>query len=356
MREVSRFRKIAVLLCICFMLAALYGCGESRVNLSKNMLVANETDVAVLSISMDVDDGSLDSPIELLDSPLAPNEVRAVTFSVPKKQAQKGNWSVLAITEDGEEFSSAFEIGEFNPHGDSVNITCFGVFWNEDREHYSVSVYLNGGEADYGISASSGVINATDNDEPDDDDGGDYSSDDPDDNNDGVSSEIPFILMDKDDLYYRQNGGDDPMSLHFADGGVYINSDALNTWCECSVDGSTITLVKGSDDVAPMEWFESRDLCTLVDDSGNIYTINDSEGQELVTNNFYFMDADYDSANFFFRPDGTLEVENEGTQGSYTYEVEGLKVYLYIEGETLEFGIVNKRVLIDDDGNVLFRL
>ncbi len=354
MRKVSKFRKIAVLLCICFLLTGLYGCGESRVNLSKNMLIANDTDVTVLSITMDVDDNSLDSPIELLESPLAPKEVRSISFSVPQKQAKKGNWSVLAITEDGEDFSSSFEIGEFNPHGDSADISCFSVFWNDEGEHYSVRVYMNGSEADDGIFASYGEHNAPDDDEADDED---ESTDYTDDNNVGVSSEIPFILMDKDGLYYHQVDGDDPLSLKFADGGVYINSDSINTWCECDIEGNTITLLKGSDDVAPMEWFKSRDLCTLVDDNGNVYTIDDSEGQELVENNFYYMDADYDSANFFFRLDGTLEVENgEGETGSYTYEVDGVKVYMFIEGETLEFEIVNRRVLIDTDGNVLFRL
>lgn len=355
MKKVSKFRKIVVLLCICFLFTGLYGCGDSRVNLSKNMVVANETDTTVISITMDVDDNSLDSPIKLLDSPLAPYEARAISFSVPKKQAQKGNWSVLAITEDGEDLSSAFEIGEFNPHGDSADISCFSVFWNDEREHYSIRVYFGGSEADDGIYASNGDYNNTpDDDELDDvDDSTDYT----DDNNVGVSFEIPFILMDKDGLYYHQVDGDDPLSLKFADGGVYINSDSINTWCECDVDGNTITLLKGSDDVAPMEWFKSKDLCTLVDDSGNIYTIDDSEGQELVINNFYYMDADYDSANFFFRLDGTLEVENdEGETGSYTYEVDGVKVYMFIEGETLEFEIVNKRTLRDDDGNVLFRL
>lgn len=353
MKKITIFRKIMVLSCICF-LFTLFGCGESRVNLSKNMLVTNETDVTVISITMDVDDNSLDSPIELLDSPLSPNETRAITFSVPQKQAQKGTWSVLAITEDGEDLSSDFEIGEFNPHGDSADISCFSVIWNEEREHYSIKVYLNGSEADYGIYATDGEKNAPEGDEPDDeDDGTDYT----DDNNDGVSTEIPFILMDKDGLYYHQVDGDDPLSLKFADEGVYINSDAINTWCECEIGGNTITLIKGSDDVAPMEWFEIQDLCTLVDDSGNIYAIDDSEGRELVINNFYFMDADYDSANFFFRPDGTVEVENdEGVQGSYTYEVDGTDLFIYIEGETLEFEIINKRILADDDGNVLFRL
>ncbi len=353
MKRVSMFRKIMVLSSLFLLLTFFYGCGNKRVNLSKNMLVANETDVNVISIIMDVDDNSLDSPIELLESPLAPNEVREITFSVPQKQAQKGNWSVLAITEDGEEFSSAFEIGEFNPHGDSADISCFSVFWNDEREHYSVSVYMNGFEADYGISASSGVINVPDNGEPDDED---YSYDNIGDNTDGLSSGIPFILMDKDDLYYHQEGGGDPLRLHFADGGVYINSNAINTWCECEIDGNTITLIKGSDDVAPMEWFESQDLCTLVDDSGNIYAIEDSDGRELVINNFYFLDADYDSASFFFRPDGTVEVDNgQGTYASYTYEVDGFSLYLYIEGETLEFEIINRRILVDDDGNVLFR-
>ncbi len=354
MRKVSSLKKIAVLSCICMLLTMLYGCGESRVNLSKNMLVANETDVDVLSITMDVDDNSLDSPIELLDSPLAPNEARAITFSVPQKQAKKGTWSVLAITEDGEEFSSAFEIGEFNPHGDSADISCFSVFWNDEKEHYSVKVYLNGSEEDDGIYASDGEYNASDNHEPDDEDD---STDNTDDNDDGVSTQIPFILMDKDGLYYHQIDGDDPLSLKFADEGVYINSDAINTWCKCDIGGNTITLIKGSDDVAPMEWFEIQDLCTLVDDSGNIYAIDDSEGQELVINNFYFMDADYDSANFFFRPDGTVEVENDqGVQGSYTYEVDGYDLYIYIEGETFEFKIINKRILQGDDGTLLFRL
>jgi hypothetical protein len=52
-----------------------------------------------------------------------------------------------------------------------------------------------------------------------------------------------------------------------------------------------------------------------------------------------------------------VEVDNaEGVQGSYTYEVDGIILYIYIEGETFELEIVNKRLLIDDDGNILFRL
>ncbi len=349
MKKGKIFKKIMALVCAAVMLMGLAACGEKRVNLSKNMLVANQSDVTVDSINLDVVDGSLESPIKLLDSPLVPGEARAITFSVPEKQAKNGEWKVWCETVDGES-SNPFEFGEFNPHGEGSDISCFGVSWNEDRGSYIVTIYNSGSEADEGIYEPGKEPADTGTDDAD----SEYSSTTPEEDFDWDIA----MLEDNKDINFLNE--DKSLSLHFFEGNiVFVNDKGIGSY-EYGIDGKTIAIEKDEDNALdpPVQLLTVLDLCTLEDEQGNTYTVEDSEGEELVMNWTYYRDADGESEGISLRADGSVEVGNDdGDKETGIYKVEYNMLTLNFDGyDPVELKIYNKRILIQDDDTVFFRL
>jgi len=351
MKEGKIFKKIVLIVCAAVMLMGLAACGEKRVNLSKNMLVANQSDVTVDSINLDVVDGSLESPIMLLDSPLTPGEARAITFSVPEKQAKSGEWIVWCETLDGES-SNPFEFGEFNPHGEGSDISCFGVSWNEDRGSYIVTIYNSGSEAYEGIYEPGKEPADTDTDEAD----SEYSSAAYEDSED-FDWDIS-MLEENEDIYFLNE--DQSLSMHFFEGNiVFVDDKGIGSY-EYDIDGKTITIGKDEDNAfdPPVQSLTVLDLCTLEDEQGNTYKIEDSEGEELVMNWPYYREADGEAEGISLRVDGSVEIgDDDGDKEEGIYKVEDNILTLNFDGyDPVEFKIYNQRILIQDDDTVFFRL
>lgn len=113
------------------------GCGEKRVSMSKSLYVVNNTDTTLVSLRLNVEDNPLDKDIEVLEEPIEPYGYRELIISLPEKQAKNGEWTVLPITEKGEEYSTKFEFGDLNPHGDSPAGFYIQWFGDEESGHYS---------------------------------------------------------------------------------------------------------------------------------------------------------------------------------------------------------------------------
>lgn len=109
--------------------------------MSKTLYVINETDTTLTSLLLDVEGKPLDKPIEVLSGPVKAGGVQKVVISLPEKQAKKEEWTVLAITEKGAEYSKPFTVSDMNPHGDNP-VKGFYVKWFETESggHYSVGV------------------------------------------------------------------------------------------------------------------------------------------------------------------------------------------------------------------------
>ncbi len=352
MKKGKILKKIVSIVCAVVMLMGLAACGEKRVNLSKNMLVANQSDVTVNSINLDVVDGSLESPIKLLDSPLTPGEARAITFSVPEKQAKSGEWKVWCETVDGES-SNPFEFGEFNPHGEGSDISCFGVSWNEDRGSYIVTIYNSGSEANEGIYEPCEELADTGTADSD----SEYTSTAADRDSEDFDWDIAMLEDNKDINFLNE---DKSLLLHFFEGNiVFVDDKGIGSY-EYDINEKTIIIEKDEDNALdpPVQLLTVLDLCTLEDEQGNTYRIEDSEGEELVMNWPYYRDADGETEGISLRADGSVEVGNDdGDRETGIYKVEDNVLTLNFDGyDPVEFKIYNKRILIQDDDTVFFRL
>lgn len=132
-------KNIGIFCCVAIVLSLFSACGEKRKGMSKALYIINDTDVTVTSLLLDVEKKPLDVPIELLDYSLVPGSYQEVIISLPEKQAKNGEWTALAITEEGAEHSKPFAVGDMNPHGDRP-VQGFYVTWFGDgsQGHYSV--------------------------------------------------------------------------------------------------------------------------------------------------------------------------------------------------------------------------
>lgn len=169
----------------------------------------------------------------------------------------------------------------------------------------------------------------------------------------------PAIITKGDTAYVKQDSGD--VALDFADGYVTIVHDSFVSGRDYEVynDRISIKLDKEGSDYAfivPLQSMEIVDLCTLKDQDGNIYAIADSQGQELVTRNFYYLNDDVNAPAYIFYDDGTVNLEADGKEAvSGTYKVEDTTVSIDIEGGPVNFEIINKRVLKAEDGAIYYR-
>jgi len=191
----------------------------------------------------------------------------------------------------------------------------------------------------------------------------------PDDSADGSVYSAPAgtpLILTGSDTYYEMLDGGLEMTLGFRDGGVtiFVSDTGLISAREYEIGDGCIFVklededMDGSDyaHIVPLQFIEILDLCTLRDVDDNIYAIKDSQGLELVTNTFYYLNNDYYSPKFWFFDDGTVDIDNVGEETiGCAYEVEGSMIYIDIEGEPVVLEIVNKRVLQADDGSIYFR-
>lgn len=249
------------------LLLSFTACTEKRVHLSKNMLVANTADATVDSITLDVADGSLDSPIELLDSPLMPGETRAISIAVPEKQAKNSEWIIQCFMDFGVQ-SNPFEFGDFNPHGDGSEISCFGVYWNSDKERYMVKVYVNGSEADDGIYAPG--------EKPEDAvwfDSDDYNGDVED---LSIIKGAYYESADEDggniQFHDWEDGSDTLQFNHFE---KYGGLGSIYGGLQYTISGNTITVTDDDEYFATLTIIDSH---TIQDEAGNIYTADEAYG------------------------------------------------------------------------------
>lgn len=346
MKTLSMLRRLSIIICACLLLA-LAACNGGRVTLSKNMLVANMTEVTVTSITLHVADDSLDSPIELLDSPLKPGETRAVAFGVPQKQAKTGEWGVRCFMEDGEQ-SNPFWFGAFNPHGDGSDISCFAVYWYDDEERYLVSVYVNGYEADYGIYAPGEEPEDTDGFDSDDDDGNDLSI---------VKGEYYQLVGGNgaNILFHDEEDWGDMLQFnHFEEyGGIGSAYGGL----EYTISGDRLTV---TDDGELIATFTIEDMYTLRDEDGNLYVIegartedddsSPSDTQTIAV--IYYLDGDPDKeAWLVFNDDFTGNVYLSGSETWFTYEINEDLIIIHLgddDDTELEIQILDENTLYFD--------
>lgn len=180
---------------------------------------------------------------------------------------------------------------------------------------------------------------------------------------------VPLILMDENSTRYVG----DEMSLLFEDDGVYINtSDGSGTFRECTIDsedGSIFVILELEDengtsffDLTPLKELEVVDICTLKDINGNIYQLPDTEGKEITTKVFYKFFSDYNDPTeseagiVFFDSGITKECDYYGEYSDGTYEINGDKLSIEIEGNIVEATIINRRLIEFDNGVILLNM
>lgn len=105
-------KKILAFVFIITLITMCAACGGNTNSISMSFYISNDTDVTLNSLLLDVEGKPLAEPIEVLSGPLEAWGVQEVTISLPEKQAKKGEWTVLPITEEGAEFSKPFAFGE----------------------------------------------------------------------------------------------------------------------------------------------------------------------------------------------------------------------------------------------------
>lgn len=154
--------------------------------------------------------------------------------------------------------------------------------------------------------------------------------------------------------YYYLGGEDCDTDLYFYDDGeVDLDYPDETLTGEYTVEEYGITIeVDGEQHVSLL----MIDMCTLLDENGNVYMVEGANNRELETSSFYYLNADEDAGSVWFYNYGDVDVENPGSETmTYEYTVDGDTITVTYEGNTATMTIYNSYMLLSDEGNWFVR-
>ena len=102
-----------------------------------------------------------------------------------------------------------------------------------------------------------------------------------------------------------------------------------------------------------LAYFSERlpNFCTLLDEEGRLYSVEDAGLCLLETDEFYYLGADEEGASLYFWEDGDVEYQDatgECFSGTYSI-VDTIKIVAEFEGWSKEYSILGYYILADFD-------